>query len=94
MIRGKTLLVKDNFISKEINIQNMIDCCNKNIIVIPNFQRLINNDKIEEMSKSYYENPELFNFITNPIQLVQLPLELNNKHIYYLIDGQHRYFFE
>lgn len=91
-IRGRTLMSKDKFILKEVSIENLIECINKKIIVIPEFQRLVNTSKIDNMLRSYKDNPNLFNFMTNPIQLAQLTIPLENITTYYLIDGQHRYY--
>jgi hypothetical protein len=89
-VRGKTLITKDNFILKEVLMENIIECMEKKIIIIPEFQRLVNYDKIEKMYTSYNQNPNLFHFMTNPIQLAQLITQ--NITTYYLIDGQHRYY--
>jgi hypothetical protein len=89
-VRGKTLITKDNFVLKEVLMENIIECMEKKIIIIPEFQRLVNYDKIEKMYTSYNQNPNLFHFMTNPIQLAQLITQ--NVTTYYLIDGQHRYY--
>ena len=89
-LRGKTLQINNKFMLKEVTFENINECINKNIIVIPEFQRLIDTNKIEKMYNSYKLNPNLFNFMTNPIQLAKLTFD--NLVTYYLIDGQHRFY--
>lgn len=91
-IRGKTINKSStgNFCTKEISIENLIECYNKKKIIIPDFQRLVDQEKINSMIKTYKKNPEYFNFLTNPIQLVKL-IDNDTSNLY-LIDGQHRFF--
>ena len=69
------------------------DCLQiKNIaykIMIPDFQRTQNTDKIESIKKLFQEEPEWFYYCTNPLQLCYLKTEDKLK-ILYIIDGQHR----
>ena len=89
-IRGTTIKSTDKFCTKEISIANLIECYNKEIIIIPTFQRLVDNDKIQSMIKEYYKCRETFNYLTNPIQLVKLIDD--DTSTLFLIDGQHRFF--
>ena len=62
-------------------------------IIIPEFQRVINNNKIKEIVDyqiSYKKKYDCFNFLGTLI-LCKLEDKTNNSTIYYLIDGQHRY---
>ena len=47
-LRGKTLQINNKFMLKEVTFENINECINKNIIVIPEFQRLIDTNKIEK----------------------------------------------
>lgn len=89
-IRGKQIKKTDKFLTKEISISNIIELKEKNIIIIPTFQRLVDQNKIDKMIKSYKDNPDYFNFLTNPIQLVKLFEIESDTELLYLIDGQHR----
>jgi len=87
-IRGRTLSKSKsgNLYTKQNTLQNLIDCFNQDIIIIPGFQRELNYEKINKMISTYKEDNETFNFMTNYIQLVEIH---NNKYL--LIDGQHRF---
>ena len=63
---------------------------NKEIIIIPEFQRILNMDKIDLMISSYSNDPDYFNYLTNPLQIVRLVED--KSELYFLIDGQHRFF--
>ena len=89
-IRGKTIKKTERFCTKEITIENLIECFNKEIIIIPEFQRILNMDKIDMMIISYTNDPDYFNYLTNPLQIVRLVED--NTELYFLIDGQHRFF--
>ena len=89
-IRGKTIKKTDRFCTKEITIENLIECFNKEIIIIPEFQRILNMDKIDLMISSYSNDPDYFNYLTNPLQIVRLVED--KTELYFLIDGQHRFF--
>lgn len=86
-IRGETILKSKNFIKKRICIQNLIECYEQGLIIIPDFQRQINEQKIEQMLNTFELDNDTFNFITNPIQLVYI----SDSDKYLLIDGQHRF---
>ena len=79
----------NNKIYSLVSFKDLID--NPNFIIeIPQEQRLKDNDKIKEIVEyqlRYYEKHKQFNFINN---LIFNKIEDNN--IYYLTDGQHRYF--
>lgn len=62
-------------------------------IIIPDFQRIMNNDKIKEIVDyqiCYKKKHNCFNFLGTLI-FCKLEDKPNNSIIYYLIDGQHRY---
>jgi hypothetical protein len=89
-IRGKTIKKTNRFCTKEITIENLIECYTKKIIIIPEFQRILNMEKIDLMLSSYKNDEEYFNYLTNPLQIVRL--EDDSTELYFLIDGQHRFF--
>lgn len=88
--KGKTLCKSSKFEIKEIFIKSLIDGMNEQYIIIPEFQRDINNDIIDSMLLTYTKDNETFNYITNPLQLARL--KINDIENIYLIDGQHRYY--
>jgi len=62
-------------------------------IIIPEFQRIMNNNKIKEIvdyQVSYKKKHNCFNFLGTLI-FCKLEDKTNDSIIYYLIDGQHRY---
>ena len=87
-IRGKTKYESKSeiYIIKEITIQNLIECYLQDIIIIPKFQRKLDENKVEEMIKTFNKDNESFNFLTNPIQIVYM----SEYSKYLLIDGQNR----
>ena len=70
---------------KEISIKNIFDCYSQNIIIIPEFQRLLDLEKVHNMIIRYKKDGESFRFLTNYIQLICID---NNKYL--VLDGQHR----
>lgn len=79
-----------NNIIDSISINELIKT---NEIIIPQFQRIINNNKIKEIvdyQLSYKQKYNCFNFLGTLI-FCKLQDKTNNSTIYYLIDGQHRY---
>ena len=79
-----------NAIIKEISITNLI----KNYkIIVPQFQRILNNNKVNEIidyQKTYKKQYQFFNFL-GVLILCKFEDKTTNSNIYYLIDGQHRY---
>ena len=90
IIRGKMIKETTKFCTKQIYIENLIQLYNKKYIIIPEFQRLVDQEKINSMIETYKKNPDYFNFLTNPIQLVKLTDDDATNLI--LLDGQHRLF--
>jgi hypothetical protein len=89
IIRGKVIRGTKRFSTREITIERVIDYFNNNILIIPDFQRIVNEDKIDKMILSYQADEECFNYLTNPLQIIKLD---DSTNIYFLIDGQHRFF--
>ena len=76
-----------------IDYVSIHDLIKNNEIIIPEFQRIINNNKIKEIvdyQLSYKKKHNCFNFLGTLI-FCKLQDKTNNSIIYYLIDGQHRY---
>lgn len=95
--RGKTIRSTGNlkYSTKEISFENLVECYNKNILIIPEFQRAVSKDKIAKMKKSYLDDSEIFNYLTNPLQVAKLKNTSDpsiTSELYFLIDGQHRFF--
>ena len=62
-----------------------------NDLIIPDFQRELDDDKIREMIKNMrsLDKIKTFSSMVNPIQLATIKVE-NNKFKHLVIDGQHR----
>jgi len=90
--RGKTIRSTGNqkYSTKEITFENLVECFNKNILIIPEFQRAVSKDKIAKMKKSYLDDSEIFNYLTNPLQIASLKNMSDpaiSSELYFLIDG-------
>lgn len=72
-----------------ISIKNLVFNINNEIIKIPEFQRDINPNKIKSLLIAFEKNNEIFNYVTNPLQVAYLIT--NDSTSLLLIDGQHRY---
>lgn len=95
--RGRTIRSTGNskYSTKEITFENLVECFNKNILIIPEFQRAVSKEKIAKMKKSYLDDSEIFNYLTNPLQIACLKNTSDpsiTSELYFLIDGQHRFF--
>jgi len=95
--RGRTIRSSGNlkYSTKQISFENLVECYKKNILIIPEFQRDVSKEKIAKMKKSYLEDPEIFNYLTNPLQVARLKNTsdpLITSELYFLIDGQHRFY--
>ena len=77
----------DSLCSSQLSdrIKNIFDCYSQKIIIIPEFQRLLDLDKVNNMIMRYKKDGESFRFLTNYIQLICID---NNKYL--VLDGQHR----
>ena len=90
--RGRTIRSTGNskYSTKEISFENLVECFNKNILIIPEFQRAVSKDKIAKMKKSYLDDSEIFNYLTNPLQVACLKNTSDpaiTSELYFLIDG-------
>ncbi len=95
--RGKTIRSTGNskYSTREITFENLVECFNKNILIIPEFQRTVSKEKIAKMKKSYLDDSEIFNYLTNYLQIAILENTSDptiTSELYFLIDGQHRFF--
>lgn len=90
--RGKKIrsTVSSKYTIKEISIENLMELYNSGVLIIPEFQRDVNKNKITQMIKSYRADPESFSYLTNPIQIAKL-VSNSETNLYFLIDGQHRF---
>lgn len=87
---GKTISKTDKCKLFEISISKLINYIDQKIIIIPEFQRILDENKVNKMYNDYKKDNTLFNFITNPLQFVILKSNDYNIEQYFLIDGQHR----
>ena len=95
--RGKKIRSTSNskYILKEISIENLIELYNSGILIIPEFQRDVNKNKINQMIKTFQSDPESFSYLTNPLQIAKLVIPSDpsvSSELYFLIDGQHRFY--
>ena len=83
-IRGQTKYtsISEKFITKEITIQNLIDCHAQDVVIIPIFQRDLNIDKVENMIITYKKDKEFTDNITFLIEKINL-LIFNIDNEYY-----------
>lgn len=86
---GKTINKTEKYIMRLISIKNLVLNINSNVITIPEFQRDINTNKIKSLLIAFEKNNEIFNYVTNPLQVAYLVT--NDCTSLLLIDGQHRY---
>ena len=90
-ITGKDIGISDkNCGFKIIETKNIIEYIDKGIIIIPKFQRELEEDKIESIEKEFIErhkNDE--NYLIKHGYTLSL-CKIGNKKELYLIDGQHR----
>ena len=90
-ITGKDIGISDkNCGFKLIETKNIIEYIDKGIIIIPKFQRELEEDKIESIEKEFIErhkNDE--NYLVKHGFTLSL-CKIGNKKELYLIDGQHR----
>lgn len=84
--RDKVCICKDKSSMIKITWKELNDI--KDHIIIPEIQTTLNLDKINEMKKSYIDNPH---FMLAKSLIVLAHTKLDTKDIYYLVDGQHRF---
>ena len=83
-------LSNDSIIRKELKYSDVdFHYINKDII-IPDYQRELDNDKIEEIIEEVKNNNGYLNNCTNPIQLASIQIQ-DNEWSHYILDGQHRF---
>jgi hypothetical protein len=95
--RGKKIRSSSNskYILKEISIENLFELYNSGTLIIPEFQRDVNESKIIQMIKTYQSDSENFSYLTNPLQIAKLVISSDpyiSSELYFLIDGQHRFY--
>jgi len=83
---GKNKVEDGIYISFDISIDKLIKYINSQVIVIPSFQRILDENKVEQMYNAFKQDDKMFKHITNSLQFVSL----NNCDSYINIDGQHR----
>ena len=86
---GKTLKKTNKYIMRSITIKNLVFNVEKGIITVPDFQRDVDTDKIKNLLSAFEKNNEIYNYVTNPLQIACLTH--NDCVNLLLIDGQHRY---
>jgi hypothetical protein len=80
----------DKSIIKYINVGKIKFHYNNGDFKIPNFQRELDNDKINDIKNLIKTRDDLLNFSNqvNPIQIATI--QMDNKYTHLVIDGQHR----
>jgi hypothetical protein len=85
---GKSIHNDNKSILKLLTYQQLTDLYIKKEIVIPEWQRSIDNNKVASIETFAKTNANFFIFQTNPIQIINLS---NTNGTYnFIIDGQHR----
>jgi hypothetical protein len=79
----------NKYCMRSIKVKDLIVNIEKSIITIPEFQRDIDMLKVNNMIKSFEDNNNIYNYITNPLQIAYL-IHSDCTNLM-LIDGQHRY---
>lgn len=91
-ITGKDIGVKDNTCSiKYVSNKNLVSYAERNIIKIPDFQREIQTDKLDEIYEEFMNKHKLGeNYFIHHGYSLNL-CQLKGKNECYIIDGQHRF---
>ena len=90
-IIGKDIGLSDRTCGlKKISTNSIIEYVNTGIIIIPNFQRELQQDKIEEITNEFINRHKIEeNYFIKHGYTISL-CKLGKKKELYLIDGQHR----
>lgn len=79
---------KNKYELKLMTYHELVNLYNKNEIIIPLWQRTLDETKIDDIAKYAKLNSNFFIFQTNPIQIISLA---NDNGTYnFVVDGQHR----
>jgi hypothetical protein len=91
-IRGESLKksLDDKYHLKKVTFEHLIELFDDKVIVIPEFQRLVDHTKVDNLKEKFKTDHNYFLFCTAPLQLCKLTTI--NINCYFLIDGQHRFF--
>ena len=79
---------KNKYELKLMTYHELVLLYEKGDIVIPEWQRTLDQTKIDQITKYAKSNPNFFIFQTNPIQIISLTND--NGSYNFVIDGQHR----
>lgn len=83
-------LTNDKVVIKELRFSEIDYHVDRNEIITPEFQRKIDEVKVEEIKKEIVNNNNYLLHCTNPIQLASIQTD-NKKWKHYILDGQHRF---
>ena len=89
-IRGDSIKKSDDgkYHLKRVTFEHLIELFEDNVIIIPEFQRLVDRKKVDDLKNKFKQDDNYFLFCTAPLQLCKLTtIDIN---CYFLIDGQHR----
>lgn len=81
---GKKIDSIDKHILKKVKISRLVKMKKDGELIIPEFQRNLILSKVRGIENYYQLNQNIFNYISNPIQIA------NYENKLFLIDGQHR----
>lgn len=81
---GKKIDSIDKHTLKKVKISRLVKMKKDGELIIPEFQRDLILSKVKDIENYYLLNQNIFNYISNPIQIA------NYENKLFLIDGQHR----
>ena len=76
-------------IRKDIKYEDILYHYDNNHLVIPEYQRSLDTEKIDEIVEEVNNNNNYLNIYTNSIQLASIQRS-ENDWVHYILDGQHR----
>jgi len=83
-------LSDDKIVRKELKYSDIDYHFNNKDIIIPDYQRQLDSEKIDELVEEINLNNGYLNNCTNPIQLASIEIG-DNIWKHYILDGQHRF---
>lgn len=89
---GKEIQKKENCQEKRVSFKKIVELMKDNKFKKPNFQTDLDEDKIEQMIKSYKKHPEYLLFKDKIVVALTITWygQYNYNYNMYVVDGQHR----
>jgi len=86
---GKKINIFPNGQENILSFKSIKDIMDNNLLLKPPFQTDLDEDKVQEMIKSYLDNPSYLVF-KNKIIIAVINYQMGENEKLYLLDGQHR----